>query len=81
MAKLERDNNLSIAGKLIELRDKIACKLLPTSELEELRAELEQGIQDAENGEFDDNEFMLTESTKELEKTNKELARRQRRAS
>jgi len=69
---------MSIKSILLNLREKIAGKLLSTEDLEELKAELEQDFKDAENGEFDDNEFMLEYCSAELNRVNLELQRRRR---
>lgn len=70
---------MNIVSKFIELRELVACRLLSTKDIEELRSEIEQDIQDAKNGEFEDNELALREASEELVKVDKELARRKRR--
>ena len=67
-----------IVSKFLELREAVCARLLSTKDVEELRAEIEQDIQDARNGKFEDNELALREATEELAKVDKELARRRR---
>lgn len=62
------------------LVNNIAEKLIPTAYLEKEKAEWEQQIIDARNGEFDDNEEAIKDAEEELESINKRLARRQKSA-
>jgi hypothetical protein len=64
---------LSILGNL---RNAIAEKLISTQHLESNKAEWEQVLVDARNGEFDDNEQAIIDAREELESINKALDRR-----
>ena len=54
-----------------------AEELVPTSYLEQEKAEWEQVLADARNGEFENNEEAIADATEEIEKYSKALARRQ----
>jgi hypothetical protein len=56
-----------------------AEKLIPTSYLEQEKAEWEQVLADAHNGEFENNEDAIADATEEIAKYNEVLARRQRK--
>lgn len=65
-------------GHLRELRNTIAEKLIPTAHLESEKADWEQQLVDARNGEFENNEQAMIDANEELEDINKALARRQK---
>jgi ribosomal protein L29 len=59
----------------------IACKLLPTSDLLESKAELEEYIAWAKSGEIECEEGDIADSERQLARANKVLAMRESRAS
>lgn len=63
-----------------KLRNRIAEKFIPTAYLEKEKAEWEQQLIDAKNGEFEDNEQAIQDANEEIESINKRLAHRRRYA-
>ena len=67
---------MAIPQRLRRLLGSIEEKLIPTAYLEQEKAEWEQYLFDALNGDFDDNESAIVDAIEELESYNKRLAYR-----